>query len=31
MEKANPFDHTIKEVTVGEKTYKYYSLNALKD
>ena len=31
MEGANPFDHIKKELTVGDKTYSYYSLKDLND
>ena len=28
---SNPFAHTLQDLTVGDKTYQYYSLKALKD
>lgn len=31
MEKANPYQNILQELEVGGKTYKFYSLNALKD
>ncbi len=31
MESANPFDHIKKDLTVGDKTYSYYSLKDLGD
>lgn len=31
METANPFDHLLKELTVGGKTYKYYDMKGLND
>lgn len=31
MEQANPFAHLFKDLTVGDKTYKYYDMQGLND